>query len=307
MDEGVGEMNAAFIEKLNTIALTKTNQSLSTMTTLRIGGKADYTIYPETDIALDTVIKLLKENNVPYKVIGKGSDLLCSDDDYHGAIIKLDRYFNDVMINGNEITAQAGESLIALSINAMKNGLSGLEFASGIPATVGGAVYMNAGAYKCCMADIIKEVFIYRDGKMEWMPKEECEYSYRTSIFQKHHDWIILAVRLQMEKKDPEEIRELVESRRTRRMASQPLDRPSCGSVFRNPEGRNAWELVEGIGYRGHRIGDAQVSEKHCNFIVNLGHATANDYLTLVKEIQEKVKEKYGIELKTEMEKFNWK
>jgi UDP-N-acetylmuramate dehydrogenase len=284
----------------------KADLSLAKMTTLQIGGKAAYTVYPETDVALDMIIRLLKEKNVPYKVIGKGSDLLCSDHDFKGAVIKLDRYFNDVIINDDVITAQAGESIIALAIDAAKHGLSGLEFAAGIPATVGGTVYMNAGAYRSCMADIIKEVFVYRDGKLEWMPAEKCEFSYRTSIFQKHQDWIILAVRLQMQPKDTEEIQALIENRRMRRMASQPLNQPSCGSVFRNPEGMNAWELIEGIGYRGHRHGGAEVSSKHCNFIVNADHATAAEYIALVEEIQQKVKEKYGVELKTEMEKFNW-
>jgi UDP-N-acetylmuramate dehydrogenase len=293
-------------DELNKISLTKADQSLAKMTTLQIGGKAAYTVYPETDVALDMIIRLLKEKNVPYKVIGKGSDLLCSDHDFKGAVIKLDRYFNDVIINDDVITAQAGESIIALAIDAAKHGLSGLEFAAGIPATVGGTVYMNAGAYRSCMADIIKEVFVYRDGKLEWMPAEKCEFSYRTSIFQKHQDWIILAVRLQMQPKDTEEIQALIENRRMRRMASQPLNQPSCGSVFRNPEGMNAWELIEGIGYRGHRHGGAEVSSKHCNFIVNADHATAAEYIALVEEIQQKVKEKYGVELKTEMEKFNW-
>lgn len=295
------------IDELNKIALTTCNQPLSSMTTLRIGGKAQYVVYPETDVALDMVIRLLKERNVPFKIIGKGSDLLCSDDEYKGAVIKLDKYFNDVIFDDNEITAQAGASIIAVSIDAAKHGLSGLEFASGIPGTLGGCIYMNAGAYKSCMADIVKEVFVYRDEKMVWIPAEECGFAYRTSIFQEHPDWIILAARMKMTQKDPEEIRELMENRRARRMASQPLDKPSCGSVFRNPEGMNAWELVEGIGYRGHRKGGAEVSSKHCNFIVNVDHATAEEYLSLVEEIQQKVKEKYGVELKTEMEKFNWK
>ncbi len=300
-------MNDELCSELSKIAVTVCDQSLATMTTLRIGGRAKYVVYPETDVALDLIIRLLKEKNVPYKVIGKGSDLLCSDDDFNGAVIKLDRYFNDVIYNGDEITVQAGESIIALAIDAAKHGLSGLEFASGIPGTVGGTVYMNAGAYKSCMADVIQEVFVYRDEKLEWIPASECEFSYRTSVFQKHPDWIILAVRLKMTPKDASEIQELMESRRTRRLASQPLDKPSCGSVFRNPEGMNAWELIDGIGYRGHRNGGAEVSSKHCNFILNVDHATAAEYLALVQDIQAKVKEKYGVELRTEMEKFNWK
>lgn len=295
------------LNKLNEIAITSSDLSLAKMTTLQIGGKAKYVTYPETDIALDLIIRLLKEKNVPMKVIGKGSDLLCSDDDFDGVIIKLDRYFNNVIFNGTEITAQAGASIIAVSINAAKQGLSGLEFAAGIPGTIGGTIFMNAGAYMSCMADIVREVFIYRDGKMEWIPVSECAFMYRTSIFQLHPDWIILAVRLQMTEKSADEITSLMENRRKRRMASQPLDKPSCGSVFRNPEGMNAWELIDGIGYRGHRNGGAEVSNKHCNFILNVNHATADEYMALVKEIQEKVKEKYGVELKTEMEKFNWK
>jgi UDP-N-acetylmuramate dehydrogenase len=294
-------------EELNKIAPTSRDQSLAKMTTLQIGGIAKYVTYPETDVALDTIMRLLKEKNIPYKLIGKGSDLLCSDDDFNGVIIKLDRNFNDVIFNGNEITARAGASIIALAVDAANHGLSGLEFASGIPGTLGGTIFMNAGAYKSCMADIVTEVFVYRDGKMEWIPASECEFSYRSSIFQKHPEWIILAARMKMVEKDAQEIRELMENRRARRMASQPLDKPSCGSVFRNPEGMNAWELIEGIGYRGLRKGGAEVSSKHCNFIVNVDHATADEYMALVKEIQEKVKEKYGVELKTEMEKFNWK
>lgn len=295
------------LNELNKIAMTTCDQPLSRMTTLQIGGKAKYVAYPETDVALDALLRLLKEKNITYKMIGKGSDLLCSDDDFDGVVIKLDRNFHDVIFEDDRITVQAGASIIALAIDAAKRGLSGLEFASGIPGTVGGTIYMNAGAYKSCMADVVKEVFVYRDGKMEWIKAAECEFSYRTSIFQKHTDWIILAARLQMTRKDPAEIQELMENRRQRRMASQPLNLPSCGSVFRNPEGMNAWELIDGIGYRGHRKGGAEVSSKHCNFIVNVDHATADEYMALVKEIQDKVKEKYGVELKTEMEKFNWK
>lgn len=294
-------------EELNKISKTVCDQSLAAMTTLRIGGRAKYVTYPETDVALDTMMRLLNEHGIHYKVIGKGSDLLCSDDDFDGVIIRLDRYFNDVIFNDDVITVQAGASIILVAIEAAKRGLSGLEFASGIPGTVGGTVYMNAGAYRCSVSDVIQEVFVYRNGKMEWMTASECRFSYRTSIFQRHPDWIILAARMKMFHKDTKEIQELMDDRRARRLSSQPLDKPSCGSVFRNPEGMNAWELIDGIGYRGHRKGGAEVSSKHCNFIVNADHATAADYLSLVKEIQQKVKEKYGIELRTEMEKFNWK
>lgn len=296
-----------FFEDLNKICECEKNMPLSSMTTLRIGGYTKYVCYPDSDVALDAILRLTKKYAVPYKMIGKGSDLLCSDDDYEGVVIRLDRHFNSCYFANDEVTVQAGCSTIALAVRAMKNGLSGLEFASGIPGTIGGAVFMNAGAYRSSMADIVEEVFVYRNGKLEWISNKECEFSYRSSAFQKHLDWIIVAARLKLRPEDPKEIEALMKNRKERRIASQPLDYPSCGSVFRNPEGRNAWELIDGIGYRGKQIGDACVSEKHCNFIINKGHAKASDYMQLVKEIQAKVKEQFDVDLVTEMEMFNWK
>lgn len=294
------------LKRLNELCEVETGRSFREMTTLRIGGPIDYVCYPENDLALDGLIQLLKKENIPYKFLGKGSDLLCSDKPYHGAVIRLDRYLDEYYFAQDSILAQAGCSIISLAVNAMKQGLSGLEFASGIPGTIGGAIFMNAGAYKSSISEILTRVLVYKDGNFVWMSNKECMFGYRSSIFQAHRDWIILAAEFHMEYKSVDKISERMESRRERRMQSQPLDKPSCGSVFRNPEGQNAWALVEGIGYRGKCIGNAQVSEKHCNFIVNLGNAKADDYLALVKEIQQKVKEEYNIELHTEMERFNW-
>ena len=294
------------LQQLMAFAPVETDRSFKDLTTLRIGGKVRYTVYPKDIIALDSVIGILGTNNIPYKFVGKGSDLLCSDRDYEGAVIKLDRYFNDSYVDGTRMVAEAGCSIIALSIEAMKNGLSGLEFASGIPGTLGGALFMNAGAYRSSMKDIVEEVCVYHDRKVEWISVDECAFSYRTSFFQKHTDWIILAAVMKLTRANPEDISALMENRRERRMASQPLDKPSCGSVFRNPENENAWALIDGIGYRGRQVGGARVSEKHCNFILNVGNADAADYMKLVEEIQDKVFEKYGIRLETEMEKFNW-
>ena len=299
-------MSDDLYRKLKRLSAVETDQPLSKMTTLRIGGVAKYVVYPNSAVALDAVISLLKKENVPWKIIGKGSDLLCSDDPYDGVIVRLDRHFRNYYFDGDQVISQAGASIIALSVDAAKNGLSGLEFASGIPGTVGGAVFMNAGAYKASIADILDEVIVYRNCRMEWIPVEECGFSYRSSIFQQHPDWIIAAARMTLVPKDTKEIFSLMDDRRERRMKSQPLDQPSCGSVFRNPENVNAWQLIDGIGYRGKRIGDAEVSTKHCNFIVNKGRATAQDYLALVREIQEEVRKKYGVELHTEMEMFNW-
>ena len=298
-------MNDELFEKLKRIAEVERDVPLSAMTTLRIGGPARFVVYPDSMVALDALMRLLKEESVPFKVIGKGSNLLCSDRVYEGVVIRLDK-FDDFYFLGNDLIAQSGCSIIALSYQAMKQGLSGLEFASGIPASVGGVTFMNAGAYKRSMSDVIDSVFVYRDEKFEWISNQECEFSYRHSIFHSHPDWLIIAVRIHLESAPVSEIRDLMDSRRKRRMDSQPLDKASAGSVFQNPAEMPAWQLIDGIGYRGYRVGGAMVSEKHVNFIVNEDHATAEDFLTLVNEIKRLVKERYDISLHMEVERFNW-
>ena len=293
-------------KELEALAEVEENIPLSKMTTLRIGGVARYVVYPENTLSLQGVMNKLNQNHIPYKVIGKGSNLLCSDEPFDGVIIRLDRHLCNAYFDNEHLVAEAGCSIIALSYEAMKNELSGLEFASGIPGTVGGVTFMNAGAYKSSMADVIDSVSVYHDGKIEWIQNADCGFSYRTSIFQKHPDWIILAVKMTLKKGDQKEIRELMDSRRERRMNSQPLDKHSAGSIFRNPEEIPAWKLIEGAGFRGKRIGDAVVSEKHVNFIVNENHASAKDFITLVTDVQKAVKDKYDIDLYMEVEKFNW-
>ncbi len=293
-------------ELLERYAQVDENVPLAHMTTLRIGGNARYVAYPENFLSLEGLMRVIAENGIPYKMIGKGSNLLCADRPFEGVVIRLDRHFTDCYFDGEYVTAEAGASIIALAYEAMKNGLSGLEFASGIPGTVGGVIFMNAGAYKSSVADIVDSVSVYRDGKIEWLSPEECAFAYRTSIFQQHPEWIVLAARFRLVHEDQNAIRSLMDSRRERRMASQPLDFPSAGSVFRNPMDTPAWKLIEGIGYRGRQIGGAKVSEKHVNFIVNAGGATAADFAALADEIIEKVRETYGVDLHMEVEKFNW-
>lgn len=292
-------------DKLSKFNIVEKDKPLKDMTTLRIGGNARYVLYPENTLALQETMRIINENNLAYKIVGKGSNLLCGDTEFNGCIIKLDRCFNEFYFDEDILVAQAGCSIIQLAYEAMKNSLSGLEFACGIPGTVGGTIFMNAGAYKSSMSDIVTEVMVFKDGDFEWIKNDDCKFSYRHSIFQENPDWIIIACRIKLVKKDQNEIRKLIDQRRERRMATQPLDFPSAGSVFRNPDGMLAWQLIEELGFRGKMIGGAMVSEKHANFIINANHSTCIDFLSLVMEIQQKVLETYNQELHMEVEKFN--
>ena len=293
-------------KELSFYSTVEENIPMSSLTSLRIGGNARYVVYPSTVEALGEVLKIIKAHNLKFKIFGKGSNILCSDKNYDGVIIKLDRTFKECYFSDNSCIAQAGCAIISVSNEAMKNGLSGLEFASGIPGSVGGVVFMNAGAYNSNMAGVIEEVFVFRDGVLEWMSNEQCKFSYRYSIFHEHPDWIVIAAKFRLKHKPVEEIKSLIDSRRERRIATQPLNKPSAGSTFRNPLESHAWELIDGIGYRGKKIGGAMVSTKHVNFLINEDRATAEDFMKLVVEIQRKVKEKYGIDLNMEVERFNW-
>lgn len=293
-------------ETLEKYGAVQEEVSIKTICSFHIGGLADYIIYPKNEIALMQLIKLLTEQRVLYKIWGKGSNILPSDENYHGVIIKLDRTFIDVFIQSNSVIAQAGVSLIALAYQCAKDGLSGLEFASGIPGTLGGAVYMNAGAYHACIFDLIKRVYVLKATELIWMNKSEIEYRYRYSSFQDHIDWTILAIEFDLSIKDPLLIQELMSKRQSKRLLTQPLQLASAGSVFRNPKNRFAWELIDICGLRNYRIGDAMISQMHTNFIVNMNEAKAMDVYNLIQLIKQVVFEKQGIMLCEEIEYFNW-
>ena len=283
------------------------NEPLKKHTTYKIGGPADYYIYPSSLEDFQAVLSILKQEGIDWFVLGKGSNVLVSDRPWHGAVICLDKPFSNFEFQDGILHAQAGCSLIALAVAAQKNGLSGLEFAAGIPGSLGGGLYMNAGAYRSDLSNLLIDVQVWRDGKAEWVPKEELDYQYRHSAFQKHKDWIVLSARLQLQPGDPQEIQELMDSRKQRRESSQPLDKPCAGSVFRNPANANAWKIIDDLGFRGKVRGGAAVSGKHSNFIVNeTGDAKASDVSSLIKEIQKEAKEKMGVELITEVERINW-
>ena len=300
-------MNREVARQLSQFGDLEHNVSFTTLTTFRVGGIAENVFYPRNVFGLTSAIALCREEGIDYKVFGNGSNILPSDDVYSGLIIKLTRYFIDYYIDDEYIHAQAGCSLIALSYKALESSLSGLEFANGIPATLGGAIYMNAGAYKCEMSEVVEEVQVLCGDDLIWFDKDQCQFAYRSSIFQRHPEWTIVACKLHLKKGDHQTIEQLVKNRREKRSATQPLDFPSAGSTFRNTEDTYAWKYIDEIGYRGKQIGGARVSDKHSNFIINVDNAKASDVKQLSDEIREKVREQFNVELKMEVEKFNWK
>ncbi len=294
------------IEKANLGRVDK-NVNLSKYTTYRVGGVAKAFVYPKNVSSLITLLKILNMNNIKYKILGNGSNLLFSDDDFDGIIIKLDE-FNDVsFLSNNRIRVGAGFSLMKLSLVAAKKGLAGLEFAAGIPGTIGGAIFMNAGAYKSDMGYVVQQVKVLTpDFRVITLENREMDFHYRTSYLQKNPEYICLEVVLKLAKGEREVIEEVIKERRKRRMESQPLEYPSAGSVFRNPEGYYAGQLIEELGYKGHRNGGAMVSSKHANFIINYDHATGREIRDLILEVHDKVLEKHGIDMKIEQEFVNW-
>ncbi len=274
------------------------------LTTLKMGGHIAHFVLPNSVDDLKAIIAFLKSNKINFKVLGNGSNLVCGESDYNGVVISLKR-LNDYEIHNDEVYVQAGVMAPALANILAKQGLSCLEFASGIPGTIGGLIYMNAGAYKSSMADIIKEVLVLKDDELIWLNNDELNFSYRHSIFHDHPRWVVVAAKLSLIKKSPEIIQDLMADRLRRRKETQPLEKASAGSCFRNPENDFAWKLIDAIGYRGFSINDVSVSDKHSNFIVNNGDGKAQDYLSIAYQIQDKVKEKYNIKLVMEVEKFN--
>ena len=281
------------------------NEKISNYTTYRVGGKVRCIVYPKGERELIELVNLLKSKNIKYFTLGNGSNVLFSDEMYDGVIIKLDN-FNRIEINDNKIYVEAGYPLIKLSNVAVKNGLAGLEFASGIPGTVGGALFMNAGAYGEDMSKIVKSARVLVDGEIKEFNNEELQFSYRTTMLQDHLDYVCVSVNLELKKGDSEELQNIVDLRREQRRATQPLNYPSAGSVFRNPTGMYAGKIIEDLGLKGFTIGKATVSPKHANFIVNMGNAKASDIKNIIDYIKLKAKAKYNIKLHVEQRLINW-
>ena len=294
------------IEKLD-IGRVEANVSLSKYTTYRVGGIALAMVYPKSVKKLISLVKLLTGSKIKYKVIGNGSNLLFSDKNFDGVIIKLTELTNIKFLSYNKIRVEAGYSLPKLSLLVAKKGLAGLEFASGIPGTVGGAIFMNAGAYKSDMGYIVQSVRVLTpDCKIITFENREMDFHYRSSFLQKHPEYICLDAVIKLKNGDKELLDEVIKERRARRIESQPLEYPSAGSVFRNPEGNFAGKLIEDLGLKGYRIGGAMVSEKHANFIINYDNATSADIKNLIDYVHDRVMDEYNIDLKIEQEFVNW-
>lgn len=282
------------------------NVPLKEHTSYKVGGVASCFVYPTNIKELVKLIKYIKKNNIKYKVLGNGSNTLFSDAKYEGIIIKLDR-FDYIEIKDTIVVVGAGYNLMKLASQVARKSLAGLEFASGIPGTVGGAVYMNAGAYKSDMGYIVTEVKVLTpDFKIITLENKEMNFHYRTSFLQTHPGYICLEAVIKLEKGDKNVLDEVIKERRQRRMESQPLEYPSAGSVFRNPEGMFAGKLIEDLGLKGKTIGGAKVSEKHANFIINFDKATGSDVKELIELVHQKVLEEYDVDMKIEQEFVNW-
>ena len=274
---------------------------MSRHTTFRIGVPADFFLVPENADEIRRIIAVCKEKNVPSFILGNGSNLLVGDGGYRGAVIQIYRNMSSVTVEGNEITAQAGALLSAVAAAAKNASLTGFEFAGGIPGTIGGAVVMNAGAYGGEMKDVLTEVTVMNaEGDIFTLPTEELELGYRTSII-KTAGYIVLEAKIRLKEGDPEVIRETMKDLTIRRTTKQPLEYPSAGSTFKRPEGYFAGKLIMDSGLAGYQVGGAQVSEKHCGFVINAGGATARDVRTLMDNVRDIVYKKYGVTLEPEV------
>lgn len=283
----------------------KENVSLKTLTTYKVGGSAKLLYFPNSVESLIKVLKYLKNNNIKHKIFGNGSNILASSKEYDGVIIKLTNLKNFKQEEEN-VEVEAGYNFALLANTVSREGYSGLEFACGIPATVGGAVYMNAGAYLSDVSNVLVKVDILDENfEVKTLENKDLDFSYRHSIFMEK-DWIILKAYFKLEKGNKEEIIDLIEDRKQRRMSSQPLEYPSAGSVFRNPEGMYSGKLIEDSNLKGYTYGGGQISDKHANFIINKGDASAEDIKYLMDLAKKEVKARYGVDLKVEQELFNW-
>lgn len=277
------------------------DEPMKSHTTFRIGGPADWFVTPEDEEQVREIVKVLRKIKIPYYVMGNGSNLLVRDNGYRGVIIQLYKKLGRIRVTDNSIYAQAGALLSKIAAEALNGQLTGLEFASGIPGTLGGAVMMNAGAYGGEMKQVLKSALVLTpDGEFRVLPVEQMELGYRSSVFSKNGD-IVLSAEMELKPGNPEEIRAHMEELKEQRVMKQPLEYPSAGSTFKRPEGYFAGKLIQDAGLRGFRVGGAQVSEKHCGFVINRENATAADILSLIEQVIDKVEAEFDVRLEPEV------
>lgn len=295
----------ALLRELNEyqVGTVKKDEELARHTTMKIGGPADLFIEPTSIEGLKKTMQLVQKYRVNWRAIGRGSNLLVSDQGIEGVVIKLGNNLKDMKLDGTQLTVGAGYSIVALAVLISKKGLSGLEFASGIPGSVGGAVYMNAGAHGSDISKILTDAHIlFEDGSLQWLTNDEMDFSYRTSVLQKKRPGIVVEARFQLTEGDKEQIVAVMQKNKDYRKVTQPYDSPCAGSIFRNPLPHFAGKLIEEAGLKGFQIGGAQISEMHGNFIVNAGNAKAFDVLQLIEYVKKTIMEKYNIQMETEVE-----
>lgn len=300
-------MNQKFYEELKYIipeARIKADEPMKMHTTFRIGGPAKYFVIPETKEEIKAIIECCKKADMPYYILGNGSNLLVSDKGYDGVVIQIFKNMNQITLDGNTITAQAGAILSSVANKALDASLTGFEFAAGIPGTLGGACVMNAGAYGGEMKDVLVNVVVLtNEGEFLTIPVEELELGYRTSVIAKKN-YVVLEATIQLTKGDKEAIKARMDELKVQRTTKQPLEYPSAGSTFKRPVGYFAGKLIQDAGLRGFQVGGAQVSEKHCGFVINKDQATAADVTELMRQVSAIVKEQFGVELEAEVKRL---
>ena len=281
-----------------------TEEPMKKHTTFRVGGPADLFVMPSSEEEVKAAAAICDEEKVPYYIVGNGSNLLVSDKGYRGVIIQLYKEMSRIRVEDHVIYAQAGASLAKIANAALESSLTGFEFAAGIPGTIGGACVMNAGAYGGEMKDVLLEVRVMtRDGEIMVLPKEKLELGYRTSVIAKE-GYIVLEAAIELKPGEQDAIRAYMDELREKRTSKQPLEYPSAGSTFKRPEGYFAGKLIRDAGLRGFRVGGAQVSEKHCGFVINAQDATAADIFSLMEQVSGKVREQFGVVLEPEVKRL---
>lgn len=277
-------------------------EPMSRHTTWKVGGPVDFFVSPQSKAELESAMRIVREEGLSWWAIGRGSNLLVRDKGLRGVVIKMGRGMDEIEVTGNQIIADGGCSLIRLSKTAARHGLTGLEFAEGIPGTVGGAVFMNAGAHGSEFAEVLKSAeILLESGEWVTLTNEELGFRYRTSILQKERKGIVTKAVFELTEGNKEEIIQRMNRYKDHRRKTQPLQHPCAGSVFRNPPGDHAGRLIEASGLKGYQIGDAMVSTQHANFIINRGQAKAEDVLNLIHHIMDTVEEKFGVRLVPEV------